>query len=68
MYFCAAIGNDASYRVLNIKWTKPQDTNWQIERATEALAVRSAVNLVWNNNDNSRRGGEGRGRAFTSEN
>ena len=59
MYFCAAIGNDASYIVLNIKWTTPQDTNWQIERATEALAVRSAVNLVWNNSDNSRRGGEG---------
>ena len=29
-------------------------------RATEALAVRSAVNLVWNNSDNSRRGGGGR--------
>ena len=32
-------------------------TNWQIGRATEALAARSAVNSVWNNSDNSRRGG-----------
>ena len=59
VFLCSDRERCVLHGVLNIKWTTPQDTNWQIERATEALAVRSAVNLVWNNSDNSRRGGEG---------